>query len=57
LRLRNLKLKPGAAVSVLDTKKKLPYKQQGADCVVDLSSLKPGDAPEELIVLKLQHAL
>ena len=57
VRLRNFKIKSGAAVSILDTKKKLSYKQQGADCVIDLSGLKPGDIPGELIVLKLQNAL
>jgi alpha-L-fucosidase len=57
LRLRNLTMKPGAAVTILDTKKRIPFKQQGADCVLDLSVVKPGDAPAELIVLKLQNAL
>jgi alpha-L-fucosidase len=50
-------MKPGAVVTILDTKKRIPFKQQGTDCVLDLSVVKPGDAPAELIVLKLQNAL
>lgn len=57
LRLRNFKLKTGAVVSVLGNKKRLTYKQQDADCVIDLSALKPGDAPAELLVIKLKNAL
>lgn len=57
LRLRNITMKQGADISVLDLKKRVPYKQQGADCVLDLSGFKPGDVPAELIVLKLQNAL
>jgi alpha-L-fucosidase len=57
LRLRNMKLKPGAAITILDTKKPVLFKQQGADLVLDLSTLKPGDAPGELMVLKLKNAL
>lgn len=55
--LRNFKPKPGTAAFILDMKKPLKYKQQGADCVIDLSALKPGDVPAELIVIKLQNAL
>jgi alpha-L-fucosidase len=57
LPLRNIKLKASAVATVLDTKKAIPYKQQGADCVLDLSGLKPGDVPATLIVIKLQNAL
>jgi alpha-L-fucosidase len=57
LTLRNFKPKAGAAAFLLDTKKTLRYKQQGADCVIDLSALKPGDVPTELVVLKFQNAL
>jgi len=57
LRLRNLKLKAGATALLLSTKKAIPFKQQGADCILDFSALKPGDVPAELIVIKLQNAL
>jgi alpha-L-fucosidase len=57
LRLRNLKLKEGAIATVLDGNRRLRYKQQGTDCVLDLSALKPGDVPGELIVVKLKNAL
>ena len=57
LQLRNFKLKAGATAMVLDTKKRVPFRQQGANCVLDLSGLKPGDAHAQLIVLKLQNAL
>jgi alpha-L-fucosidase len=57
VRLRNFKMKPGTVAIILDTKKRLPAKQQGADFVIDLSGIKPGEAPAELVVLKLQNAL
>lgn len=57
LRLRNFKLKAGAIAILLDGNKRLSYKQQGNDCVIDLSSLKPGTVPGELLVLKLKDAL
>jgi alpha-L-fucosidase len=57
VRLRNFKMKPGMVATILDTKKRLPAKQQGADFVIDLSAVKPGETPAELVVLKLQNAL
>ena len=57
LRLRNLKLKEGAMATVLAGNRRLRYKQQGTDCMLDLSALKPGDVPGELIVVKLKNAL
>jgi hypothetical protein len=32
-------------------------KQAGADCLVDLSAVKPGEITAELFVVKLQNAL
>ena len=55
--LRDLKLKPGATAIVLGSKKTIPVTQQGANYIIDLSGLKPGDVPAELIVIKLQDAL
>lgn len=57
LRLRHFKWKPGAAAFILDTKKRIGVKQQGADCVLDLSALKPGEADAELVVIKIENAL
>lgn len=57
VRLRNFKTLPGAAATLLASGKKLSWKQQGSDCVIDLSALKPGDTPAELFVIKLTNAL
>ena len=57
LRLHNFKVKPGTVATLLSTKKNVPFRQQGADGVLDLTGLKPGDVPAELVVIKLQNAL
>jgi alpha-L-fucosidase len=57
LRLRNFRAAPGAKAVLLGSKKSLPLRQAGADCMVDLSSLKPGEVQADLFVVKLQNAL
>lgn len=55
--LRNVKPKGSAQAVLLGSKKTVPWKQQGADIVMDLSKLHPGDVPAELFVIKLENAL
>jgi alpha-L-fucosidase len=57
IRLRDFKPAAGTTVSVLGNNKTLPFKQAGKDCILDLSGLKPGEVPPELLVIKLKDAL
>jgi len=57
LRLRNRSLPAGAAVTILGSNASVSTKNEGKDCIIDLSRLKPSDVPGELIVLKLRNAL
>ena len=57
LRLRNFMAPRGAKAVLLGSKKSLPLKQAGADCLVNLSAVKPGEISAELFVVKLQNAL
>ena len=57
VRLRNWKPATPAPISLLGSKKKIIGKQQGADYVIDLSSLHPGDITTVPFVVKLQNAL
>ena len=57
LQLRNFKMKARATAMLLDSGKRIPFRQQGADVVLDLSGLTPSDVNAQLIVLKLQNAL
>lgn len=43
LKLRNVTLPSSASVMVLGTSKPVPFKKEGADVVLDLSALRPGD--------------
>jgi alpha-L-fucosidase len=56
LRLRNFVVPKGAKAVLMGSNRFLPLKQAGADCVVDLSSLKPGEVYEDLFAVKLQNA-
>jgi len=57
VRIRNLNISLATTATVLSTNKKLPCKQSGKDCVIDLSQVKPGDMPAEIFVIKLQNVL
>lgn len=57
LRIRNFKPSAGTAVSILGSKKTLTLKRVGNDCLVDLSTIHPGDISGELFVVKLENAL
>ncbi len=57
VRLRNFKPPSGSSVSILRTNKKLSGKQQSADYVIDLASIKAGEISSAPFVIKLQNAL
>jgi len=56
LLLRNYTLPAGAKASILGSKANIRVKQQGKDCVLDLSALHPGDVPPQLFVIKITGA-
>lgn len=43
-----------AAVSILGCSRKVTWKQQGKDCVINLSGLQPGDLANGLFVIKIK---
>lgn len=55
--IKNFNARAGTAAAVLSNGKTLAWKNTGKDCVIDLSSLKTGDVPAELIAIKLKGAL
>ncbi|MEZ2335011.1 alpha-L-fucosidase [Mucilaginibacter sp. RCC_168] len=57
IRLQNIHVPAKAAVTILGSKKSLMIKNAGNDSIIDLSSLKPGEVPAELLVLKIKDAL
>jgi len=57
LRLKSLKLASNTRAQILSNGRTVPVKAVGSDVVIDLSGLKPGEAPAELFVIKLQNAL
>ncbi|MBO9730182.1 MAG: alpha-L-fucosidase [Chitinophaga sp.] len=52
--IRNYTPAKGAAISILGTSKTINWAQKGKDCVIDLSSLRPGDIPNGLFVVKIK---
>lgn len=57
LKLRNFKAAAGTTISILGTNKSLHLKQQGKDCIIDFTGIKPGEITSELFVVKLKNAL
>jgi len=57
LRVRNFKPAAGTVVSILGSKKTLALKKVGNDCIIDVSSIHPGDIPGELFTVKMENAL
>jgi len=55
--VRNFKAAAGSKAYLLSGGKSLPLRQQGKDCIIDLSAMKPGDIPAGLFVIKLENAL
>lgn len=56
LLIRDYTAPGGASASVLGGKTGLPLKQEGKDCVVDLSALHPGDVPYKIFVVKIARS-
>ena len=52
--IRNYAPPKGAVVTVLGSNKAIKWQQKGADCLVDLSALHPGDVPEGLLTIKIK---
>lgn len=57
IRLQNIHVPAKAIAAILGSKKSLVIKNTGNDCIIDLSGLKPGEVPAELLVLKIKDAL
>ncbi|MEP6582893.1 MAG: alpha-L-fucosidase [Ginsengibacter sp.] len=57
VRIHNLKTASVIKAILLGSNKNLVCKQSGNDCVIDLSSLKPGEIPAEMFVIKLKDVL
>ncbi|NNV56894.1 alpha-L-fucosidase [Limnovirga soli] len=55
--LRNFTAGAGVTATLLGSNKKLAFKNAGGNCTINLSSLQPGDAPGQLLVIKLANAL
>lgn len=56
-RLRGRVLPAGAVVTILGSEAAIRFKNEKADCVIDLSRVKPGDVGGELVVLKVKGVL
>ncbi len=57
IRIKDFTPAAGATARILGSVKKIVLKKAGADCVIDLSGMRPGDVPAELFVVKLAGAL
>jgi alpha-L-fucosidase len=53
LRIHDLKVSSHTKAIILGNAKTFSCKQNGGDCVIDLSQMKPGEIPGELFVVKL----
>lgn len=54
VRIRNYTPAKNAEVSVLGYKKKISWKQDGKDCVINLSGVYPGDIPQGMFVIRVK---
>ncbi|AHF15303.1 alpha-L-fucosidase [Niabella soli] len=57
IRIKDLKVPAGSTATLLGSNKRLSLKNTGKDCLINLASLKPGEASEVMLVLKLKNAL
>ena len=57
VRIHDLAVSSSTKASLLGSNKRLPCKQTGSDCVIDLSSLHPGDVNKDMFVIKLAGAV
>lgn len=53
LLIRNYTAPAGAKAGILGSRAGISLKQQGKDCVIDLSALHPGDIPYKIFVVKI----
>ena len=51
--IRDIRLKPGATVSIPGAKRQPSWKQQGNNLVLDLSAFQPGDLPFSIFTVKM----
>ncbi len=56
LRIRNFNADKASKATILGTSKTLKITNEGNDCIIGLSELKPGDTSAELLVIKLTDA-
>jgi alpha-L-fucosidase len=56
-RIKNFNAAPGASAGILGLQRSLPLSNSGKDCIIDLSSLKPGELVAPLFVIRLTNAL
>ncbi len=57
LYLKKFKAPASATASILGTDKTVRLKNDGNNCLIDLSEFKPGVVPAELLVVKIKNAL
>jgi alpha-L-fucosidase len=57
VRIHDLKISSNTKATVLGSNKNFSCKQSGSDCVIDLSTAKVGDIPNDLFVVKLSGVL
>ena len=57
VRIHDLKIAANTKATVLGSNKTFSCKQNGNDCVIDLSTAKVGDIPSELFVVKLNGVI
>jgi alpha-L-fucosidase len=57
VRIKDLKIQKHAKATVLGSSLEFNCLQYGTDCVIDLSTAKPGDIPDKLFVIKLEGAI
>ncbi len=57
VRIQDLKIAANTKATILGNNKNFSCKQNGNNCVIDLSTAKPGEIPGELFVVKLSGAI
>ena len=56
VRIHDLKITSSSKATILGCSKTFSCKQRGNDCIINLSSAKPGDISSEIFVLKIKNA-
>lgn len=55
--LKNYQAPPSATATVLGSSKRITLKNSGKNCLIDLGELQIGEAPKEMLVLKIENGL